>query len=250
MVYARNLVKYAPYAYPAAQLFNARSAAQVPQLRANGRTRTMVTTRSRTRVNRTSFKKAVENIKPAKHYSAETNATMTAGTIYTCSPTVVVTQGDLNSNRDGDAIILCSLKIKMNFFSDAVAGAYTYRILVGYSGEEYNASTFTSAALTSTELFLPNTAAFATHGIINPKAFTVLHDETVDINSQIAATVDLATLAFTVNLANFHFLYQSSQSIYGKTKNLYIVILGNVAGGTPGTTATGSAILSYDLVFK
>jgi len=142
------------------------------------------------------------------------------------------------------------LKIKNAIFSSTAAGAYQFRILVGYSGEEYTANNYTTTRLTATELFLPDTFNWGVNGLINPKAFTCLYDSTVDINSQITGVADITNHAFTVDLGNQHFNYQSSGSTFGKTRNLYMLVIGCAAGGVSGVSPVGTINTAVDLIFK
>lgn len=212
-----------------------------------------ITKRRRRRVNRNSFKQKVMRLHPAKHLTLDMQATNAHQGILTACPTQGVVQGDGNTNRDGDAIHIECLKIKGSLVSSTTAGAYQHRIIVGWSGEEITTALIATnlvAGLTTTELFLPTTTSnWVSNGIINPKAFTVLYDETFDINSQVAATADIVNFATTIPIHQ-DFDYQSSGSVMGKTKNLYIVCIAMVAGGTTGITAAGQHILSCDLVFK
>lgn len=71
----------------------------------------------------------------------------------------------------------------------------------------------------------------------------------IDINSLVATASDLKTIAFTVPLSG-KFSYQASAAVFGKMKNLYIVVIAHVVGGVNGTTACGSMVLNTDLVFQ
>ena len=199
-----------------------------------------------------SFKKAVKQTESARHYTGTNPLGLTQGTGLTLIPTTGIVQSNANNGRTGDSVTLCALKVRGFFNTAASSGAYFYRILVGYTGEEYNIpSTFSSAGLTATEVFLSNTASgFSALGIINPKAFTLLHDEIVTINSSIAASLDGQTYEFTVGLNNTTFNYQADASVQGKTRNLAIYIVGGVAGGTNGVTSAGGTTISWDLVYK
>lgn len=189
---------------------------------------------------------------PAKHYTGETSPTLVHNTVTSMCPTQGITQGDGNTNRDGDAIELEALKLKGSLVTATTAGAYQYRVMVGWSGEEFttaNIATGLVSAIGATELFLPSTQGWVNNALVNPKAFTILYDQTFDLNSQIAATQDIYNFNVTVPIHQ-GFSYQSSGSVQGKNRNLYVVVIGSVAGGTTGTTAAGQILLAYDLVFK
>jgi len=174
----------------------------------------------------------------------------THNTLYSNNATQSITQGTTNANRMGDKVHLDSIVINGLFSTAATAGAYTYRVLVLWSGNEYSTGATFTSGLTFSEIFLPSTGgSYVTTSVINPKAVTCLYDEVIDINSTVAATSDLATFRTRIPLRQ-EFAYESSGSIYGKTKNLYLVVMGSVTGGTPGTTQLGTVAVSYDLIFK
>lgn len=200
--------------------------------------------------NRRSFKNQLYDNLAAKHVTGEQGVTMTHNTLYTLVPTAIPTQGDGNTNRDGDSIVLCALKLNGFYNTDTAAGPYSFRIIVGFTGEEYSNTSFGSG-IGTTELFLPNTAGVNTaNGLINPKAFTVLHDEKFTVNSEIAATRSRIDYNVYVPLNNQKFYYQSTASALGKTKNLVVVIVGDVVLGSSGTTAVGGTTISWDFIFK
>jgi len=211
--------------------------------------RTMTTNRKRQR-RAVSFSKKVMSTLPSKQHTVDTSVNLSHNSINTLNLTQGIFQGTDNVTRIGDAINLSALKFKGVYFTASTAGAYSFRVLVGFSGEEISASVFGSG-LGASQIFLPNTSGtFSSNGIVNPKAFSVLHDSTVDVGSQIAGVIDLSSLMGTISLNDQKFQYQSAASIYGKTKNLYMVVVAIVGGGTTGVTAAGSVVMSTSVYFK
>lgn len=188
---------------------------------------------------------------PTKHYENSVAATaMTHNTVYTCSPSTGIVQGTSTTTRLGDSVQLVGLKIRGTIQTDTASKGYAYRMIVGWSGEEYNNAITFASGLGASEIFYTNSVAnWVPNGIINPKAFTVLSDMAVTLNSQIAGAADLESFNFTVPL-NSKFNYQGPASVYGKFKNLYIVLIASVVGGVPATTNAGTAVIAYDLMFK
>lgn len=202
-----------------------------------------------TRQKRT-FQTALYKTVQSKHDTGEQAVSMTHNTLYTLNLTSRVTQGDTNSTRDGDAIIISGLKMKGFYNSNTTSGGYGFRIIVGYSGEEYSNGTFASG-LGTTEVFLPNTSGLLTTAAqINPKAFTVIYDERLTCNSQLADVRDRVEYGFHVPLNNKKFIYQSSGSALGKTNNLYVIITSDIILGTAGVTATGGTTITWDFIYK
>lgn len=210
-------------------------------------------TKRRNKVTGQSLKSQIIKTHPAKHFTSAPELYPVHNTLYTMCPSMGITQGITNSQREGDSVYLEALKIKGFFHTASTSSAYQYRIIVGWSGEEVTTSSVQYSFVSGlgvTDMFLPSTTDLTVlTGIINPKAFTVLYDETIDINSQIASTVDLRQFAATIPIKS-RLDYQSSGSVYGKLRNLYIVVAGYINGGTTGTTTAGHLIISTDLIYK
>jgi len=194
------------------------------------------------------FQRRVLNVFPAKHVTNSVATTILNGRIYTMNLTQQILQGAAGDQREGDSVMLEALKISGHFQTSTESNGFIFRILVGYSGEEYNTPTLAVGNLSVAELFQPNTATQITNGIINPKAFTVLFDHVIDLNSQIEGDRTLQSLKETIKL-NKKFPYQAFASLYGKTQNLYMVVCSNQPD-TAIDVPNGSAILSYDLIYK
>lgn len=224
---------------------------KIPQRRSQSYTKVMRKKNRNSSKGGNSFGAAVRKLQPAKHLTAIAGAALLQNQIQGFAPTSKIVQGTDNNDRIGDSVFLEALKINYNVETNTTAGAYVFRVIVGYSGEEYGAATFSTTTLTSAELFLPTTGTeyWKTNACINPKAFTVLYDQTIDANSQIAATRDVQSMSVTIPLKS-RFPYQTDASGYGKFKNLYIIVLGSVSGGTDNTTSVGNMTCTYDLIFK
>lgn len=207
----------------------------------------------RPRVSRVSFKKMVYGVEEAKHFTYENSLACLHNVIYTNCPTQGIVQGTDYKTRIGDEIYISKLNIHGTAVASTAANAFKYRIIVGWTGEEVTGSdigTVFPIALTTSQIFQPNTTTlFTTNGLINSKAISVVHDQTIDLNSQITGTADWRTFTASIPLDTV-FQYQSSGSVFGKTKNLVVIATAVVAGGTNSTSSCGSIVLSCDLVFK
>lgn len=209
---------------------------------------TITKTKRKRKMSSHSFKGQMLKYSAAKHYPAPQNITMAHNTLYSGNVTAGVVQGTADNQRVGDQIHLAAIKIRGSMQTPTVTGGYSFRIIVGYSGEEYPTAAF-GTQLTTAEVFLPGTTNnWITNGIVNPKAFTALYDQTLDLNSLTSDTVEVQTFAFTVDLSK-DFPYQAAASQYGKDKNLYVVVMACKGAETMPLPATELA-LSWDLIFK
>lgn len=194
--------------------------------------------------------KRLKSSKELKGRSYGLNVNLVNSLIYTANVTSNVSQGTFDFARDGDAITLRKLELNYNFIAPTTAGAYGYRMLVLYSGEEYSTVNLSSTlGLAFTEVFQPSVASLVDYlGIPNNKAVTVLADRSYSVNSQVSATSDIINDSMVVPLYDHKFLYQANAALFGKVKNLYIVCLSFVAGGT-NVTSSGTVNVNYNLVY-
>lgn len=154
-----------------------------------------------------------------------TFAGVIANTIYSYNLTAQILQGTTDGTRVGDTIYLTSYKCNLRWSTAAPAAFYQLRVLVVWCGEEYNPSTtvFSTAGLTAAELFVAGGPGFSISNI-NTKGVTVLQDTLLEINSNQNYYEDGTTLRMSIPL-NQTFKYQQSGSTFGKTKNLYVVVI-------------------------
>lgn len=180
---------------------------------------------------------------------------MTHNNLYSNNLTAKVTQGLNGTGRQGDQIFITGVRIKGNYVTNPASNGYQFRLIIGWSGEEYDPTTLGSSGagtgLTPADVFLENTGGhLLTSAPINPKAFTALYDQVIDLSSQLSATQEIQHLDAYVPLRK-KFPYQALGSVYGKSKNLYVVCLAGVSGGgVPLTTAVGSVNMNSVLSFK
>lgn len=259
--YLRTANKYGRLAVPAGLAYNSLRSTQMDQrftTRGPTYTHTGAWKRPKKKQARNSFKDKVLKTMPAKHYTYETAFNTVHNIGYGSVPTQGIVQGDGNTQRDGDRITIMALKFNITSHSDTAAAGYTYRVIVGWTGEEYTAAGIANGFIATnvvgapqiTDVFLPNTATVSqTNGIVNPKAFTVLYDRLYDVNSQVTGAKDAASFGDTVQIDQ-DYSYQASGSIQGKTKNLVIFVLATVNNGVNGTTVTGDTAIAVDLIFK
>lgn len=176
-------------------------------------------------------------------------AIMDHNIIYSLNLTAFIGQGVTNVSRQGDEIFLAACKLRGSLYSDSASSGYQYRMLVGWSGEDYTLVSLASTGLVYSEIFLPTSGTTnICNAIVNPKAFTCLYDTTIVLNSQLATTRELTAFAETISIQQ-KFAYQSSASALGKTKNLFFVIIPYKTLGVTDNDC-GGVNVAFDLIFK
>lgn len=184
----------------------------------------------------------------AKVKDANINATLTNGDVFSYNLTAQIVQGTADGTRVGDEIYLKTLELRGFVAAHTVSGAYSYRVIVGWSGEELNPATLATGGLTFGQIFMPNLgAATSAFGVINKKAFTAISDRFYDVNSQIAGIVDLST-ALTTPKCVGKFKFQANGSQFGKTRNLYVIVIGFLQGAAAAATC-GSTNMNYAIKY-
>lgn len=205
---------------------------------------------------RSSFKSKLIASTPAKHCTTDDSQTGVVGgthnTLYTCNLTAGIIAGTADDQRVGDTVQLAALKVN-GLLSTVLASTAScqYRVIIGYSGEEYNVpNTLSSFGLVAGEIFESGTGTnWRNTGIINPKAFTVLDDRIFTLNNSITGVADIQEFAYTVSVPT-SFNYQANGSAFGKTRNLYLVWIPCILNGSSGVTNAGNVAMSTDLIFK
>lgn len=204
----------------------------------------------RPQASRNSLAYQIRSMEAVKHYvksDGTLNQTMIMNQVYLHQPTQQVSQGDTNSNRDGDNIYLNALKTRFMFHDlAAITDGVTYRLLVGWTDIASSVSGFTAA--TASDYFLPSAGTYFSNYIVDPKKLTVILDKTYDQNTLITGVRPVQTDAINIQLDKA-FTYQTGDT-RGKGKNLTVLVVAQVVGGTAGTTQVGNVYMGYDLIFR
>jgi len=174
----------------------------------------------------------------------------TSDTVLSHNITAQLTQGTTDGKRVGDEVYLNALHINGSIITDVKAGFYRFRILVGWSGEEYDpaAADITTGGLGASQVFVQNPTEILT-GIVNTKAFTTLYDTILDISSQIDGCNEGQTFRTVIPL-NQKFKYNGAGDKYGKTKNLYIIMVPKFFGPVTPAANIGIQYTSYVLKYS
>lgn len=192
----------------------------------------------------------IRGMETAQHLLGDDNVVsqnILHGDFYAHSPTTLIALGTGNSKRTGDEIYLNALKFRINFSdSTAITNGVLLRVWIGYTNTQTTATNF--ASYTGTDSMFSTGTFYSTGSIVDPKRFTCLYDSTSEINNTVAGTNSVLSIADTVQL-NKPFPYETG-SVYGKEKNLIVIVTGTTIGGTISTTVLGQILLSYDLIFK
>lgn len=170
----------------------------------------------------------VGNLEKKQLLKTPTASAIAQDAICTFNITAQIAQGTADGNRVGDVIALERLVANVRWYTDSEAAFYQLRVLVFWSGEEHNPGTtnFSTSGFSYNQIFV-GAPLNNTGGVTNPKAVQVLYDNLVEINSNINGYEDGKTTRIDLRLPKGKFAYQEGGSIYGKLKNLYMVVIGN-----------------------
>jgi len=152
--------------------------------------------------------------------------------VFSTNLTAKIVQGSGDGQRVGDCINLGSLVWNATFTTAVKGTYYRYRVIVGFSGEEYNPAGITKTGLGATEVFC-NSGSDTFTQVVNTKSFTAIYDNMLEINSLLDAVNDGKTLRGTIPLGSRKFEYQKAADTFGKIKNLYLVIVPSFNGVAP-----------------
>lgn len=186
---------------------------------------------------------------PAKHFQT-VDSTLTQNTLhnvtYVHSPTMNIAKGTSDNQRVGDKIHLEAIKFKMLFHDETLNVNATFvKLIIGY----IDTDTFTSTGFqTGGDYSYGNGVAFSTNNITNPKKFTEIANYTIKMPHLVDGSKSGEVIEETLMLKK-DFVYETNQ-VYGKDRNLVLIVTTSVVGGTPATTSTGNVFLTYDLIYK
>lgn len=171
-------------------------------------------------------------------------------TIYTLQPTQFITQGTDYVNRTGNTIFLRHVKLK-GLVSPGTANYITYRVMGIWSESQYIGASFAfNSGVGVTDLF--HSANFYTYALVNPKLpSTVIYDKLHTVKNTITGVESTFPLELDLPIMR-KMIYQPGSGLTKlfKDKQLYIIIIPYVAGGTSGTTNVGAWDLQATCTFK
>jgi len=154
-----------------------------------------------------------------------------SGIVHSYNLTAQITQGTSDGQRVGDVITLNSVHMNGTFITALKGSSYKYRVLIGWSGEEFNPAGVLTTGLSTANVFV-NSGLDATNMVVNTKAFTPIYDQIVEINSLLDAVNDIKTIRAVIAV-NKKFEYNAAADTYGKKTNLYFVVVPQSLGVAP-----------------
>jgi len=167
--------------------------------------------------------------------------------IHTFNITSQIAQGQADGQRIGDSIFLENIVFNAQFVTNLKPAFYKYRLIIGWSGEDISPSVWSISGLSTSEVFI-NGWTLVSNAIVNTKAFTPIYDNMIEINSLLDTFSDGKTIRGVCRL-NQKFHYQSPGSTFGKTKNLYVLLVPFYIQSS-GTAPTDIGGIHMDVVVR
>jgi len=228
------------------------SSGQKQQFNYGGPGSRTVTKRKRARKYNGGLKQVIRGMESALHLTS--NATSSANfstshnNVYSKNLCYDLTQGTAQSNRQGDNVYLCSLRLS-GFYESPVAAAngVIYRVIVYWSDIYAGTGNFGTATVTTGDLFINSGDRNATL-LTDPKKITVLYDETTTIQPSISGVYTANDINAKISIEKAVKFTPGSNEL--NPRNLYVTIIPSVANGTAGITDGGKFIIGTDIVFK
>lgn len=143
-----------------------RPAPSKKSLSTNKRVRTFTSTKTKMRQPRKSVRKVatvaavkrmIGQVVEKKQNSFGVNQAFGIGnnnTVHSANLTAKIIQGTTDGSRIGDSIFINSVHMNMSIATATDSSYYRYRVIIGWSGEEYNISGVNVTGLGGTEVFI------------------------------------------------------------------------------------------------
>jgi len=197
-----------------------------------------------------SLKRQLLRMHETKEASYQANITLLHQSSYAWCPTQTVLVGNNSNTRIGDDVYLTSLVMNGFFATDAAAHAcHKFRCIVFWSRAEVACGAFAQNVIGGSQVWHPGTDAIIANAIPNPNACTVVSDFVIDAAQVLNTAKEFKSFNITVPLKQT-FKYREVNGVYGKSKNLYVLVNSFIAGGVDNTTSAGTLTLAATLKFK
>lgn len=178
-----------------------------------------------------------EEIKQYYPTSASSSA-LTHNTVYTLSPIQGLTTGTSANNRVADQIFLRKLVINGDIQCSATQSIVVHRVLVLWTDQQTATTWGFNSVFGTTNIFYATTN-YAYAMINNKLNNTIICDRTITAKADIGS--EIKSTPFKIVCPIFKKIKWQSGSIYLKDKQLYVVVIPHVAGGSSGVTVAGTA---------
>ena len=178
------------------------------------------------------------------------SVTLTHNTIQTQNMLIFLTPGTTQYQRTGDNVFLEALKINATWEGPSVSSnGATLRMILCYHDDYHATNYINGSGLGLSDLQMTGTGQARTTAMItDPKKVTVVDDRTFTLNQSLAGVSEKCAITYTVPLKKRFTFQPTTQE--GKDRNLYLVVVADISGGSTGSTVCGQLYLNQDLIYK
>jgi len=169
---------------------------------------------------------------------------------YVLAPMFAIPAGSASNERIGNEINLSGLLMNFKFRSDTAQNVTSFRIRVYEDSDDTFSGPTSWTTVTQANMTSVGFTQNSTDVVLEPNdKFTIktLVDQTFQVNQQ----VENGTMGLTKRVwIPFRKKYIFTQAGFSKYNNLYVTVMGNVPGGTAGTTGVGFVTMSYSIYYS
>lgn len=167
-----------------------------------------------------------------------TSSALTHNTLYTMSPIQGLAKGTASNERVADQIYLRKLVITGDLQNSGAQSNVLHRILVLWTDQQTATTWGFNSVFGSSNIFY-TTTNYAFAMINNKLNNTIICDRTVKAEADIGSSIK--SKQFKIVCPIFKKIQWQFSSTYLKERQLYVVVIPHVPGGSTGVTVAGTA---------
>lgn len=174
--------------------------------------------------------------------------------VYGLNPLYSIALGDAYNQRESQTIMLQQMRLKLRLETNVATNKdATFRVLVYWDDQEtfITTTSFTNVTIPNIQTTVPleGDSSSSLQMPFVRHAATCIYDKYFNLPVSDTGIANAVTREVVINFRNKKVTFVGGATDFMNGKNLYVAIIGGVAGGTGGTTITGFVGLQGSLTF-
>lgn len=199
---------------------------------------------------KTIVKKEMDKVIETKRRCVTSSINTVHSTFYTMSPLTNITEGAGIDERQADKIHLLNWKVKLHLYTPTTANKVSYRIIILWHDTEYatGSDAFSTARLTSSNTMINYDNPL--NSFVDYKQCTPVYDEIHSLPIPVQSS-QITSKCFEIDLKlDKMYTFRSGTNYSSGQKQLYLLMIPFIEGGTIGTTSCGGYESQWLLTYK